>query len=69
MPDSRELSFIKVSPRHNYLKIENNKNSMPNPFEERRKRLEKEATDDIEVDEESDHPIHEKYTKEKKFKS
>ncbi|MEK6963474.1 MAG: hypothetical protein AABX70_03545 [Nanoarchaeota archaeon] len=33
-----------------------------------RKKLEKEFEEKIEVDEESDHPIHEKYTKPKKAK-
>jgi len=38
------------------------------PFEERKKNVKEEMTNDLESDDESDLPIHEKYTKEKKFK-
>ncbi|MFC1647964.1 hypothetical protein ACFL1B_00755 [Nanoarchaeota archaeon] len=33
-----------------------------------RKKVKKELEEDVDVDPDSDHPIHEKYTKQKKFK-
>lgn len=41
---------------------------MKDPFEERRKKVKEDLQEDVEVDEDSDHPIHEKYTKQKKFR-
>ena len=37
-------------------------------FDEIKKKIKKEAEENIEVDEDSDLPIHEKYAKEKKIK-